>query len=203
MHPLNFSVKRAHWAAVAHFARLLAAANVPLTPGRLDMLRIVAVYGEHGIPQFKLVQILGCRAVVVSRILDFLEDQGWIRRSRTHRDKRVNMVTITSEGYDAIVEGLYVLDWENPLNPTKLVILALGARADGLGPPVENYRRLNRLRLAYGDRAAFLHPWRRADVVYRVREPLGASGRVVALDEDDVDDSMPDEFEYLDNTFLF
>src|SRR5262245_47194409 len=96
MDPMMFSIKRTYLRAVETMKPI--AAEAELTPARFDMMRIIGLYPEDGVPQWKIVRLLGVSKAVVSRMLKQLTELDFVWRDRTTRDKRVNMVHLTLRG---------------------------------------------------------------------------------------------------------
>jgi DNA-binding MarR family transcriptional regulator len=136
-----------------------------ITPARYDLLRIVRLYQRvGGLPQWKIVRLLGVSATVVSRMLRALEGTGIVRRERWERDRRVLWVSLTDEGVavvnevdlslletgvvDRTVRAAFAEERQTPMNDVERV---------------ETY--LTRARIYFRDRAPVRHPWRIVDLV--------------------------------------
>ncbi|HEY2783666.1 MAG TPA: MarR family winged helix-turn-helix transcriptional regulator [Fimbriiglobus sp.] len=68
-----------------------------LTPQQYNVLRLLDSAPE-GVRTLSLADRLVSRAPDVTRILDKLEMQKWVRRRRSDKDRRTVMVSITAEG---------------------------------------------------------------------------------------------------------
>lgn len=184
MHPMLFSVKRTHLCGVERMKPI--AARFDLTPARFDMLRVIALY-DWGLPQWKLVKLLGVSAAVVSRMLGQLTALGFVRRERDPFDRRRKIVYLEPDGADRVDRLLH----EHEFNGDLVCIVC-----EVFAPP-ENwdlsalYKKLNRARRKLNDRAPFMHPWRVADIV-------DDRGRFLTIDDDDVDATIPREDELAD-----
>lgn len=180
MHPMFFSIKRTHLGVLARTRPI--AERFELTPARFDMMRAIALYDEWGMPQCKLVRLLGVSAAVVSRMLKQLTELGFVRRHRDPTDRRYNIIHLEPAGA-ARVRGLIVEHvYDRDLDCIAFEVFAPPERwnLDDL------YKRLNRARRLLHDRAPFLHPWRLADVV-------DENFQFRRLRDDDVDVSIPRE----------
>ncbi len=69
-----------------------------LTAQQYNVLRVLAAGGPDGIPTLGLVKRLVSKAPDVTRMLDRLESNDWIRRERSTTDRRTVMVSITKHG---------------------------------------------------------------------------------------------------------
>jgi DNA-binding MarR family transcriptional regulator len=158
VHVAFFSVKRVHLRVLHVTRRLLRMSESELTPARFDMLRIVEAYGEHGVGQQRIQDLLGVSAPTVSRMLKALEEVGFVVRERMEHDARFRRVYLTELG----LERLAVARME-------LVDFGLNDRTAqrGLDPDPETARQklyklrefLSSMRVAYTDPAPFEHPW--------------------------------------------
>lgn len=66
------------------------------------MVRLVK---EEGLPQARLAELLEIEPISVSRLLDRMEEGGWIERRQDANDRRVRMIFPTDksrEAYDAV-----------------------------------------------------------------------------------------------------
>ncbi len=97
MHPTFQSFKRAYWSSM-RFSRAwmsLYTHEYRITPARLDMLIVI---GGDGVAQRVLRRTLDVCDSVVSRMLDSLEELGYVVRSRWPPDRRVNWLHLTESG---------------------------------------------------------------------------------------------------------
>ncbi len=68
-----------------------------LTPQQYNVLRIL-LGSESPLPTLAIATKLVSRAPDITRMLDKLEQEKWIARSRSEEDRRAVMVSITAEG---------------------------------------------------------------------------------------------------------
>jgi DNA-binding MarR family transcriptional regulator len=68
-----------------------------LTPQQYNVLRIL-LGSESPLPTLAIATKLVSRAPDITRMLDKLEQEKWISRSRSSEDRRAVMVSITAEG---------------------------------------------------------------------------------------------------------
>jgi DNA-binding MarR family transcriptional regulator len=75
-----------------------------LTPQQYNVLRILyfAETGEAGLPCSAIGERLFSRVPDVTRLLDRIEQAGWITRHRIKEDRRVVMVRLSSAGRDLV-----------------------------------------------------------------------------------------------------
>lgn len=89
-----------------------------LTPAQYNVLRILRGAGETGATCSEVGERMIKRDPDITRMLDRLEKRGLIERSRSGRDRRVVMTTITPEGrhlvneLDAPMDELHVRQLE-------------------------------------------------------------------------------------------
>jgi len=69
-----------------------------LTPQQYNILRLLQACRPAGLPTLQLAAQLVSRAPDITRMLDKLEDRGWIARHRMEDNRRVVVVKITSSG---------------------------------------------------------------------------------------------------------
>ena len=69
-----------------------------LTAQQYNVLRLLRAASPDAVPTLSLVARLVSRAPDITRMLDRLEESGWIVRSRSLSDRRAVMVTITESG---------------------------------------------------------------------------------------------------------
>lgn len=102
MHTVLFEMKHAHLTAV-RFARGQAA-EVGLTPARLDMLRAILEGRQPsiGMLQSTLWRRLCVSPAVVSRMVRALAELGFLERSRCYGDQRQVRVDLTERGEHAL-----------------------------------------------------------------------------------------------------
>jgi DNA-binding MarR family transcriptional regulator len=186
MHPMFFSVKQTHIAALRKLWPL--AAECGLTPARFDLMRVVGLYNDVGIPQWKLVRQLGVAPAVVSRMLRELTKLAFVRRYRDPHDRRVNIVHLTDEGEERIAKAISMHEWGYWLECIA---------CEAFCPPNDYASRatqaiLTRARVKLKARAPFQHPWRIASVFDEKLDFL-------KLQPDDLDAEIPRrEIDYAD-----
>ncbi len=69
-----------------------------LTAQQYNVLRLLRADAPEAVPTLSLVARLVSRAPDITRMLDRLEDSGWIARSRSLSDRREVLVSITESG---------------------------------------------------------------------------------------------------------
>jgi len=111
MHPLTFILKQAHLKNVSFGKKVLS--ELPgMTPARFDLLwllrRAVAAAGpgwkrtDGARLQSTLWKDLGLHRSTVSKMLNRLEEMGWIRRERAVDDGRTFTIGLTKKGLEMI-----------------------------------------------------------------------------------------------------
>jgi DNA-binding MarR family transcriptional regulator len=95
MHYISFTLKRAHYAALA--ASRPFATKFGLTPARFDLMCCVLRlrFAEY---QANIARSLGVSQVTVSRMVRRMERSGLLRRERFSRDARKWRIRMTKEG---------------------------------------------------------------------------------------------------------
>lgn len=96
MHPVFFGLKRAYYATLGLTRRTLS--KMGLTAARMDLLYVIHKKGRSPTYQHDLWRTLGVCPSVVSRMLDSLEDLGYVERHEVPTDKRCRRVTLTIRG---------------------------------------------------------------------------------------------------------
>lgn len=86
--------------AADRFAQRLG--ECELTPPLAGVLRML--YAESGLSQQALAARLGMAPSRVVTFVDDLEHRGWVRRERGASDRRVNVITLTVDGVQALHE---------------------------------------------------------------------------------------------------
>ncbi len=162
MHRVFFSVKRVHLRIVEVSKILLR--RFHLTPARFDMMRIVLVHAPHGVSQSRIRGLLGVSAATVSRMLVSLEQLGFVERNEWAHDARQLIVTLTELGKKRVTDAMEAVvergtaermaqrgvDFDPKAAVPRLRVL---------------HRALSSMRRIYGDRAAFVDPWRTEPLV--------------------------------------
>jgi DNA-binding MarR family transcriptional regulator len=103
MHPIFQSFKRTYWSSMRFSRRWMEGyyAEYRITPARFDMLIVIA--GDPaGITQIDLRKTLDVCDSVVSRMLDSLQELGYVGRVPFPQDRRVNWVFLTKLGADVL-----------------------------------------------------------------------------------------------------
>jgi DNA-binding MarR family transcriptional regulator len=210
MHAALFGVKRLHLSVVEWSKlRLERWRKVGITPARYDLLRVVQLHWRNGgLPQWKIVRLLGVSATVVSRMLRALEQKGIVRRAPLECDRRALWVALTVEG------ARIVTDANDCVIKTGMAELCVDAAfAKNRYRPKRDMERaetlLTRARIYFKDRAAARHPWRvvdladnwgrpmtlqpysRADIPAPGPMEIDSAADITDLDDDDPDDVRP------------
>jgi DNA-binding MarR family transcriptional regulator len=82
------------------FDRLLKAHGI--SEAKYNVLRILRGAGGEGLPSLEIGVRMIQRVPDVTRIVDRLEADGFVRRARTNKDRRVVRVQITTKGSDLL-----------------------------------------------------------------------------------------------------
>jgi DNA-binding MarR family transcriptional regulator len=175
MHAAFFGFKRVHLRVVHITQALLRERH--LTPARFDMMRIVEMYEDEGVPQSTIQHLLGVSAPTVSRMLKSLEKLGFVRLSRLARDRRRGLVNITAVGQWVVQNA------REPLVDSgvgeRMALRGLAFDQEAARPALDTLQRfLWRLRRNYGDSAPLDHPWKMQDIVPFAYTHL-VNGRIV------------------------
>ena len=75
-----------------------------LTAQQYNVLRLLEAKHPEAIPTLQLSSKLISRAPDITRMLDKLETQGWIRRDRSSEDRRAVLVALTPKGLALVKE---------------------------------------------------------------------------------------------------
>lgn len=75
-----------------------------LTVQQFNVLRILRGAGDDGLPTLEVAERMIEKTPGVTRLLDRLEDSGWVRRERCSRDRRRVYCRITPAGLDLLSE---------------------------------------------------------------------------------------------------
>jgi DNA-binding MarR family transcriptional regulator len=176
MHASFFGIKRVHLRVLAVTRPMIAESK--LTPARFDMMRIVRLYGDEGIPQGTVQWLLGVSAPTVSRMLKSLEQLGLVERDRDARDGRCKKVYLTKRGRDAVDLALR-MTVDNDEAEHTAARGVLGSTRVETEFDEETWLTIDlgrehldvldsltaKMRKAFRDRAPFRHPWRRGPFV--------------------------------------
>ena len=162
MHVAFFGIKRVHLRVVHITGELLRERH--LTPARFDMMRIIEMYGDLGIPQAAIQHRLGVSAPTVSRMLKSLQKLGFVRLGRLARDRCCGLVTITAVGLWVVQNARENLV-DNGISE-RLALRGLAFDREEARPALATLERsLTRMRRTYGDSTPFDHPWKMQDIV--------------------------------------
>jgi DNA-binding MarR family transcriptional regulator len=167
MHTMFFGVKRVHL-RVLHMSRGLLREvffkkEQRLTPARFDMMRIIKLYEEEGIPQASIQVLLGVSAPTVSRMLKSLEALGYVERDRLSRDRRCVVVKITELGSSTVATAMPLVDKGVA---ERLALLGLDFAHDVAAAALATLQKtLLRIRKRYADPSPVEHPWKMQDLV--------------------------------------
>lgn len=121
----------------------VALQELDLTPPLAGIMRLLR--SSPGISQQQLAERLGVAPSRIVSYVDDLEARNWIRRTRDDQDRRVNLVSLTTQGRDAfaalaavsrrhehaITDGLSAAERE-----TLLELLTTVAGNEGLNPGI-------------------------------------------------------------------
>ena len=75
-----------------------------LTLQQFNVLRILRGAGEDGLPTLEVAERMIEKTPGVTRLLDRLEEKGWVGRERCSRDRRRVYCRITAAGLDLLAE---------------------------------------------------------------------------------------------------
>lgn len=96
MSPVFFGLKRAYYATLGLTRRTLR--RMGLTAARMDLLYLVNKTRRGPTQQSALWRTLGVDPSVISRMLQRLEEMGYVRREVDPHDKRERLVSLTIKG---------------------------------------------------------------------------------------------------------
>lgn len=98
MHPTIFALKRAHQATRKSLDEALAPYD--LTAAQLDVL--MALHEPQYLEQRELQKALGISSATLARLLDSMEQQGFVARDTSPDDGRVKVVSISENGSELL-----------------------------------------------------------------------------------------------------
>lgn len=75
-----------------------------LTPAHYNVLRILRGAGEEGLPTLEVGERMIEKTPGVTRLLDRLEEKGWVRRDRSRKDRRLVLCRVTESGLAVLGE---------------------------------------------------------------------------------------------------
>jgi DNA-binding MarR family transcriptional regulator len=93
---VGYALRRAQVAVFQDFAREMAAARVPITPGEFGIL--VLVSRNAGLSQTSLARAIGVDRSTLVPILDRLERHGLIKRRASLTDRRTHALELGAAG---------------------------------------------------------------------------------------------------------
>ena len=73
-----------------------------ITSQQYNVLRILQASAPDSVPTLQISNRLISRAPDITRMLDKLQQNGWVRRVRTEEDRRTVLVEITTEGQELL-----------------------------------------------------------------------------------------------------
>jgi len=85
-----------------HFCRVLE--PVGITPQQYNVLRILRGAGADGLPTLAIGERMLERTPGVTRLLDRMEEKGWVSRERSAEDRRLVLCRATARGLDLLRE---------------------------------------------------------------------------------------------------
>lgn len=81
-----------------------------LTEQRFEALRELARRGDEGCSQTELAATLGCAESSVCGLVDKLQDEGWLHRFRSRRDRRRSLLLLTRTGAERLTAAEQAAD---------------------------------------------------------------------------------------------
>ena len=75
-----------------------------LTQQQYNVLRILRGAGENGLPTLEVGERMIEKTPGVTRLLDRLEEKGWVRRDRSREDRRLVLCRVTESGRAILAE---------------------------------------------------------------------------------------------------
>lgn len=100
-----------------------------LSESQFNVLRILRGCGSEGLPSARIAERMVRHDPDLTRLLDQLEDRGWVEKKRDTRDRRVVNARITKPGLRVIEDAseatrTSIVEALRPLGPRKLATLA-------------------------------------------------------------------------------
>lgn len=108
---LGYLVAKTNLLMKSYFSRAIKQANLEITTEQWPVL--YAVVRNPGIPQTEIARISMKDKANVTHIIDSLEEKGYIKRVSDHKDRRVNVITPTSEGEEVLERLITVAQASN------------------------------------------------------------------------------------------
>lgn len=97
-------------ADVLHHAVERSLAAFGISQEQFNVLRILRGAGDSGLPTLEISDRMISRSPNITRLLDRLEAKGLVRRRRPKEDRRVVIVSITTQGLDLLTHLDDVVD---------------------------------------------------------------------------------------------
>jgi DNA-binding MarR family transcriptional regulator len=91
---IGYQLRRAQLAVFQNFARAMAAYD--MTPGRFGVLEVIAA--NSGLSQSELGGVLGIDRSTVVAVIDRLEKDGLVRRTKAPNDRRSHALKLSEKG---------------------------------------------------------------------------------------------------------
>lgn len=163
MHSAPFAIKLAHLSFLRFSRR--ETKEVGLTPARLDMLRAILEQPGHRVLQRDLQRLLGVCNSVVCVMIQSLEKLEFLTRSRTPKDRRTFVITLTPKArfalrrihYSSVIEGFLELALVSALFKDRMPRAGLWRILSRLE------QRLSGFRTAFGIGWTTYNPWHAND----------------------------------------
>jgi len=120
-----------------HFSQTLEPAGITLQ--QYNVLRILRGAGPDGLPTLAIAERMLERTPGVTRLLDRMEEKGWVSRQRSAEDRRLVLCRATARGLDLLGELDAPIDAADDVVVERLsdrqceqLLRALGQVRDGL-----------------------------------------------------------------------
>ena len=93
---VNLNIQRTFGVLMGPFHKLLK--QHKLSPPLYNILRILRGVGSNGLPCSQIADRMVTREPDVTRLIDRLEQAGWVKRERSTEDRRVVTITMAASG---------------------------------------------------------------------------------------------------------
>ncbi len=93
---VNLNIQRTFGVLMGPFLKLMK--EHELSPPLYNILRILRGVGQRGLPCSRIGDRMVTRVPDVTRLVDRMEQAGWVKRERCTEDRRVVNITITASG---------------------------------------------------------------------------------------------------------
>lgn len=103
---LGYLMRRAQLWIFADFTRTLA--EIPLTPAEFSVL--LTIGANPALPQTAIADTLGIERAGLVRLLDRLEQAGWVQRRAAKRDRRSHALHLTEGGTETLERARLLAD---------------------------------------------------------------------------------------------